>query len=438
MSDREILDYLRKRYREQGIASLSYKEIKKVKGLYFNLYDRGMKLKDIPKKLGVQKEYNEYKTKTFTKTVNGKIHRRWSWDRVISEASAVVAEQGFLPPAQWFQLNGKGSLVYTVYALNKNWDDLRAHFGSYETSDFVESRNKMRWRSHPEASLSNFLYARGIQHKYGEKYPEEYGEQSDQSYGYYDLHFKSSVGQWIDVEIWGDKPKGHQEKLYLKKRRQKEAFNKDNPHFLGLHYTDCYEDSKLEILLEPHIGRIAPYIFDKSTDEVIPSTHWSNADELIAFCKKIAEKQPDGIFPTEEWLRKRGKHKDREGPAYNTVSVYIKTWIGGVRKLREILGQAQHSTTLWTKENALKEYKAWYDSHGFTPGQAKTTGRNLNKQELKQANNIAYAANKSVGSTKEVNTLLGIQPVKKFRKDKGRTRAVKSTENGEGVGPVIS
>jgi hypothetical protein len=53
---------------------------------------------------------------------------------------------------------------------------------------------------------------------------------------------------------------------------------------------------------------------------------------------------PDGKFPTEEWLRKRGRWADRPGEPYNTLSVYIKQWIGGVRKLRLLLDQEEAST----------------------------------------------------------------------------------------------
>ncbi len=420
MSTEEMMHYLWDRYQLYGIGSLSYISIKKEKGLYFHLYKKELKIKDIVKEFGLEKEYASFKKEHFSRTINGKVHHRWSWKRIIDETQAIVDELGFLPPAQWFQTNGKATLVAALYYMDKTWNDLRAHFNCYENSDFVESRNGMRWRSHPEASLSNYLYARGIEHKPGEKYPKEYGKQSDQSYGYYDLHFKSSNNMWIDVEIWGDKPKGHQEHLYRKKRTQKEEFNKTNPYFLGLHYSDCYEDSKLDALLVSYIGQVEPYIFDKPTDKILQPTHWSNADELIEFCKQIAKQQSDGIFPTEDWLRKRGKFKDREGPTYNTVSIYIKKWIGGVRKLREILGQEEYSTTTWTKEKAIAEYRAWFDNYGFTPGQARTSGRNLSNEEVKLANNISHAVAKYSGSVEQINTLLNIEPIKtsKWNKEK--------------------
>ena len=415
-----MIEFFRKRYLQQGISSLSYLSIKKEKGLYFHLYKKGLKIKDIIKALGLEEEYASFKKEHFARTINGKVHHRWSWERITNETQIIVDELGFLPPAEWFQSNGKATLVAALYYMGKTWDALRAHFNCYVNSDFVESRNGMRWRSHPEASLSNYLYSRGIEHRPGEKYPEEYGEQSDQSYGYYDLHFKSLENKWIDVEIWGDKPKGHQEKLYQRKRKQKESFNKSNPNFLGIHYSDCYEDYKLDALLKPYIGYIEPYIFDKPTDEVLQPTHWSNADELIELCKHIAKQQPDGIFPTEGWLRKRGNFEDREGPTYNTVSIYIKKWIGGVRKLREILDQEEHSTTTWDKEKAIREYRKWFEKHGFTPTQARTKRRGLTGKERKEAQNIANAITKYAGTTEDINKQLGIEPKKLTKWDRDK------------------
>jgi len=400
LSEEELVDQYRILYKKQGIGALLFKNIDK--RLYFALYYKGISLKDVLDKLSLTDEMRRYKTET----------TGWTWKKVIENAKAIVEEQSFLPPAGWFQANGMSAIVAAVYSLGKNWEDLRNEFNSFEGSSFVESRNGMRWRSHPEASISNFLYARGIEHTNGKKYPEEYSEYGDASYGYYDLHFKSNNNEWIDVEVWGDKPKGHNEKGYQQKRTAKEKFNENNSHFLGLHYSDCYEEDRLEALLEPYVGCISPFIFDKPTDKLIQPTHWSNADELIDYCKEIAKKQPNGMFPTEEWLRKRGKWKDREGPAYNTVSIYIKTWIGGVRKLREILGQSEYSTIQWDKSSAIQAYKDFYDEYGITAGQARQMFRRGDKtvsaETARTAVNICSAVEKYAGGSPAVNQELGI------------------------------
>lgn len=412
MSENEIIGYLKNRYEKYGIGSLSYPSIKKIKGLYFHLYKKGLKIKDVIRLLGLEEEYSQFKIKNFTKVCNGKISRRWSWERVIEEVTPIIKSQGFLPPAEWFHQNEMSSVVFYVYKFGKDWNLLREHFGSYEHSDFVQSRNGLRWRSHPEASLSNFLFARGIEHKKGEKYPDEYSGFGKASYGYYDLHFIAKDGLLVDVEVWGDKPNGHNEGGYREIRKAKEKFNTFNKRFIGIQHQDCFDEGKLQCTLEPYIGVIAPYKFLKPADKVIQSTHWSNSDELIEYCEKIASEQKNGVFPTEEWLRKRGKWKDREGPAYNTVSIYIKLWIGGVRKLREILGQSEHSTISWSKEKAINEYRIWFEKYGFTASQAKTPRRNLSEKEKKRAQNITHAIEVKVGSVVKVNELLGIKPAK--------------------------
>ena len=343
---------------------------------------------------------------------------RWTWEIIVAKARPVVENQGFLPPAQWFLENRMASLVQALYTLGYTWDALRDAFGSYENSGFVSSRNGMRWRSHPEASLSNFLYARGIKHERGRKYPDSYAEASGLSYGYYDLHFLA-LGSWIDVEIWGDKPNGHAESIYAEKRKAKERFQDSRPDFLGVEFRDCYAEDRLEAILEPFIGKIKPFVFDKPTDSIIQSTHWSNADELIVECARIAAMQPGGIFPSEEWLRKRGKFSTRDGPAYNTMAVYIKTWLGGIRTLRVILGQASASTKVWSKEAALSELGDWWKKYGRSPQAVAALAHRgrliVSKEELARGIRIAGAVQKYAGGTIIACNLLGIKPSRRYR-----------------------
>ncbi len=163
------------------------------------------------------------------------------------------------------------------------------------------------------------------------------------------------MGSW-DLWTWrygGDKPNGADAQNYEAKREGKERYNAENPGFLGIHFADCFNEERMAAILKPHIGLIEPFCFDRPTDCHIPSTHWSNADELLEYCRTFAAAQPNGEFPTEEWLRKRGKWAGRSGSAYNTLSIYVKTWLGGVRKLRELLGQSHVSTVKWDREKVL-------------------------------------------------------------------------------------
>lgn len=405
MTDKDSIDKLiddcKKHYDEKGISFFLFKNFDKK--LYFKLYQQGIKTADILKRLGLEKEFRDFKAD----------NAKWAWPKIIEFVKPIVRENNFLPPAAWFHANKYGHIVAAIYYSGKTWDDLRREFNSYENSSFIISRNGMRWRSHPEASLSNFLYTRGIEHERGKRYPDSYSKLTGQTYGYFDLHFTDKSKRIIDVEIWGEKPNGHDKDHYEYKKNLKEKFNSENENFLAIDFRNCYEESALEEILEPYVGRISPFIFKNNHDKIIPSTHWSNADELIEYCKEFASKMPDGVFPTEEWLRKRGKWKKRDGEAYNTLSIYIKKWIGGVRKLREIIGQSENSTIKWDKDLVLKEYKDIYDKYGITTGQIRGKVRrnelSIDKGEMKTINNIDYAVRKVFGTAYEVNELLNIK-----------------------------
>jgi hypothetical protein len=331
----------------------------------------------------------------------------------------VTEKEGFLPPAARFQSLGYAMLVQCVYKLGKTWEDLRKELVSWESSQFVSSRSGRRWRSHPEASLSNFLFARGIPHGKGKKYPDEYANFSGKTYGYYDLEFNDRKGRTIDVEIWGDKPDGHNEKNYAEVRRLKERFNRSNRSFLGVHFSDCYDDRRLSKILKPFIGAVSPHVFVKPHDPFIETTHWSNADEVLKTCEQLAAIQPDGKFPAEDWLRKRGRWAKRPGPVYNTLSVYIKNWIGGIRKVRELLGQPENSTTQWNKQRALGELRQWFDVHGKSPNAVRREvilGKSkIDREVFRQAACLLAAVNKYVGSLSQAYVELGIKPLRNLQ-----------------------
>ncbi|HEY3696756.1 hypothetical protein [Phenylobacterium sp.] len=413
MTDAELLAYCRNLYEAEGFAALSFSALKKHDGLYFALYKLGINQATLLDKLGIADAYSAHKGSQ-PLIRNGRHVQRWTWERIVAEAREVATLQGNLPPAPWFQRNGRQSLVQATYNMGKTWEDLRDAVGDFATSNFVASRNGLRWRSHPEASLSNFLYARGIEHRRGDRYPDAYADQSGRAYGFYDLHLKAGDG-WFDVEIWGDNPGGHGEAKYRAKRGEKEAFNSTNPRFLGIEFRDCYDDSRLASILVPFIGTPEPYVFDRPTDRIIHSTHWSNTDELLDHCRVLAAEMPDGVFPTEEWLRKRGKWADRPGPAYNTVSVYVKTWFGGVRRLRELLDQADSSTTKWDRPTVLAAWQTFWSKHGLTPSQVRASGRNgasiFAPETWREAGRLASAVVKYAGGADAANEALGIEPI---------------------------
>ena len=168
MSENELLQFCRILYEKDGIKALSYESLSKQGALYYHLYRHGVNQKALIVRLDLQEQYSAYKA-TMPMMRQGRLAQRWTWAHIVKEAKAVKEKMGALPPAAWFQSNGHATLVASVYYLKHSWEDLRQVLDDFEGSNFVPSRNGLRWLSHPEAALSNFLYARGIQHKRGGK-----------------------------------------------------------------------------------------------------------------------------------------------------------------------------------------------------------------------------------------------------------------------------
>jgi hypothetical protein len=178
----ELIDFCRGLYAAGGIGALSFVALKAHRTLYTTLYHRGLRLAVLYERLGLVEEYRAWKAVEPVRH-GTEIRERWTWERIVNEAKAVQLAQGFLPPSAWWQANGRGSLVAAIYLLNKTWEDLRAELGDFRSSQFVGSRSGLRWRSHTQASLSNFLYARGVQHRRGTRYPKAYEDLTGRAYG---------------------------------------------------------------------------------------------------------------------------------------------------------------------------------------------------------------------------------------------------------------
>ena len=420
MAEEDLLAFCRKLYDAGGFEALTYESMQNShSGLYMGLYRRKLTKAALIARLGLLEEFKKYESQR-PKVYAGKMRVPWTWARVVEVATGLVEKHGHLPSAPWFQRHKLGAIVHFIYRSGRTWDQLQEAVGTLSNGRFVESRNGLRWLSHAEASLSNFLHARGVKHRKGERYPEGYAEVSDARYGIYDMHFRAQDGKWMDVEVWGDNPMGQQLEKYARRRQQKEAFNRGNPRFLGIPHKACYDDTQLQTILTPHIGVIEPFQFDKPVDAVIPSTHWSNADELLAYCGTVATTAPSGVFPTEDWLRKRGRWANRPGEAYNTLAVYCRLWLGGIRNVRRLLGQADASTLQWDTESALREYKRFFDEHGRTPGQVtgeayeKGRSNNISAEVLADAVRIGSAVAKYAGGAIEAQRRLGLKASREY------------------------
>jgi hypothetical protein len=396
-----LLKAVRHIYEDQGISALDSRALVKQKGkLSHHLRKIGITHSILLEELGLKEEYIDWRTAK--RIYRGIPTGRWTWKKIVATAKDIKEREGYLPTKDWFHLNGHSSLGAAVYKLGHTWEELRSATGCFTTSHFRESRNGMRWRSRPEASLSNFLYARGIEHKRGERYDSGYSEQSGRHYGVLDMHFISSTGAWIDVEVWGDELNALSGGRYQATRRYKEKWQAKNPNFLGIHYKDCLSDAKLTENLGPYIGFIEPFQFDKPVDREILTSHWSDADELLVACGEFAARMPDGIFPGESWLRRRGKYKDRPGPTYNVLALRANQWIGGIRKLRQILGHGHASTTSWTPEKAIEAWREFHQQHGLTPSQCLGAARQklLPPEVVTEAGRI-YQATRTLGVLSE-------------------------------------
>lgn len=363
-------------YRVHGIQALATPFLEK-DGLYHRLLNAKLPQPVLLEKLGLTAEFAAWRKAA--RKYRGTVKPTWTWEIAVETAIALKEREGDLPTVEWCRRNGYSQLTNAVHRSGRKWDELRQAVGCVGTSSgFYESRNGMRWRSRPEASLSNFLYARGIEHKRGERYANDYSEQSGRAWGYLDLHFLSKKGVWIDVEVWGDPENNISGTRYQTIRAHKERYQANNPNFLGIEYRDCLSDVRLTKILAAHIGIIEPFRFEKPQDRIIQTSHWSDADELLVECKKFAEQMPDGIFPSEDWLRKRGKYATRPGPTYNTLAIRVNQWLGGTRSVRELLGHGHASTTRWTKEGVIAAWRSFHEKHGVTPSQVKGKFGKLN------------------------------------------------------------
>jgi hypothetical protein len=365
---RLLLETVRQLYAVHGIVALSTPFLEKQKSsLYAKLLAVGLKQPFLLAEFDLAEEYAAWRESN--RSYRGSVKPKWSWDAAVSKAKEIVERDGELPNVQECRETGLSSLTNAVHNSGKTWEELRAAVG-LRADSFAESRNGMRWRSRPEACLSNFLHARGVQHRKGGRYPKDYTEQTRRRWGQYDLHFCSAKGEWINVEVWGDPLNGLSGGRYKRTRTLKEKWHRNDRNFLGISYQSCFSDIKLTEILKPYIGQIVPFRFERIGDDLVQTSHWSNKDELIQECRRLAEQMPNGVFPPESWLRKRGKYANRQGESYNTLAIRVNQWLGGTRNVRRILGQSEVSTAEWTKDNIAVAWHEFHANYGITPSQS--------------------------------------------------------------------
>lgn len=153
---------------------------------------------------------------------------------------------------------------------------------------------------------------------------------------------------------------------YAKTRSEKEDFHKDDQCFIGIDYADCMNDTKLEELFEPFIGRPSVTMTRQDFPQ-LSATRWSIADGVLDTAKKIMDRIDGDSFPTLDWLRRKGNYENRVIADWEAVSyehfidnIYL---IGGLNSLRLALGQDGAPT----RESVLVEAKDFFKTVKRTP-----------------------------------------------------------------------
>lgn len=373
--------------------------------------------------------HDEWKNNRKAKLLHGRNCIIWSETVFTEKCKEIVSKYGYFPPSLFLVNNGYSELISYFYSHDYTYEKINKLL-NIDYCPIFTSRNGLKFRSLAEACLANFLYARGIEIKVGEKYPEGYSVLSGKKYGVYDIHFKGKKGEytdkWIDCEVWGENPNGHNKENYAITRKYKESFNKDNDCFIGIAYHDCYRENELSTILNKYIGTIEPYIFNNEEDKQIKPTLWNSMDVVKKQCRHIMENN-NNIIPTEGWMRKRGKYKNRPTEEwenkYNLASltVYIKQ-VGGIRKIRELLGNSEKSTNTWDKDKIILYIKNIYETYKKTPGSLSwelKIKKNKDDNEIKLKNEIVSMTSACSlyfdGKYREACEVSGV-PVRKLKK----------------------
>ena len=367
---------------------------------YYKASNLGNNMETIAKSLKLHKEFKD--------VIAPKTVIKWTPEKIDETAKFLIDEHGFIPLQAWLQQNGYSGFVNAV---TRHQSGLNAVRQIYYNTAFLKptSRDGRFWDSWSEVNLVNFFWARNITILKGRLYPAEYAETTGKAYGKFDMGFHGLVGaytgQLIDLEVWGDMF-GAAAGRYAETRRCKEAFNKDNPFFIGVHHKDTMKEAVLEKVLAPFIGIIHPQRFGQEYDSFFRPSIWSRVDEVMKISHEVCSKMPDGILPPASWFKKAKPHKDRavadwELPTWRGFTANVSL-IGGFDKVRELLQQKTH---YWTREKALKCFADCYEEHKTWPNQViwqLKKGKSLTpaqKQKLNRLRTAVKAAGKLFGST---------------------------------------
>lgn len=406
-NDRTVIDDIKKLFydNDEDLNVLTGKFLQ----VHYKRYDRGLrasstsliKLSSIADELGVLDEYMIFKNTSIITSrcrTQGIELNLWTDDKKNEITEYIISKYNSIPA--WAVLLADSN-VPSTYLNHVSLTDLRKEHNLPVNLCLISIDGQV-WESQAETCFANFLILRGVEIHKGRPYEEEYKIKYGNGGGTYDGHFYSDLKNMeITVEIWGDRPNGHKEIQYAKKRKNKEDYNKNNPGFLGIHYQDCYVDEKLKHLLEPFLKNleIKRSICKKDYYDKIESTKLSMLEFVLDVCEEIISE--NGCFPPYDFLRKHGLYKDRETQSWEKkcghqkIIHYIDK-CGGINKIKEIIGiekcnnkqNYQNLTRKYlkdgvclekiSKDEAVEQLKTFYQLHQTTPAIKK---RELLKKE---------------------------------------------------------
>lgn len=300
-------------------------------------------LEDLSKEFECYNEYNLYRQTKTTESSGRTVRTKENFDK---ETNEIYEKYDCFPAMSILRQNGYDGFVSDLYTKNyTTLEELNKKF-NISPDALITARNGFIMDSQCEVCGINFVWCRGIEVKKGEYYKNDYTKNTGRK-GIYDLHFKGTIGiykdKWISVEIWGGSHSRNRQEAYNNKRKEKEESHKNDIYFLGIEGEDCYNESKLILILEPYIGVIEPYIFENKKDKTISYTKWN----LIAGIEKGATyimEHNNNIIPPINWMRCLYNHKNRTREAWEMINHFnIKTFsdainrFGGIVKVRQWL-----------------------------------------------------------------------------------------------------
>jgi hypothetical protein len=246
---KQLLTTVRALFDAHGIEVLAVRFLmSQEKSFYQRLIKAGLNQPALLSALGLTAEYRTWRNSV--RRYRGKVKAKWSWETAVATAKELVARDGELRSVAECRKAGLSSLTSAVHRAGRTWDELRIAVGLKPSKGSHISENGMIWSSRAQASLSNFLHARSVPHKKGERYPLPRSKASRRRWARFDLHFRSKSGEWIDVKVGGD--------VNGKHPAGRLAGYVQNPRFLRIRYGNCLSPSALERALEPYIGVLAP------------------------------------------------------------------------------------------------------------------------------------------------------------------------------------